>query len=124
VKLRITLEGQSYDVDVELIEEAPAAPELLPAPALRAIKPPPPPYSKGKSFQKSDEKTCRSPITGVIAGVPVAVGQAVDKTSTLVVIEAMKMETKINSLGAGVVKTVLVAVGDPVKPGQVLIEIE
>ena len=90
---------------------------MLPAPALRAIKPPPPPYSKGKNVPKSDEKTCRSPITGWSPGFRWPSDEAVEKTSTLVVIEAMKMETKINSLGAGMVKSVLVAVGDGVEAG-------
>jgi biotin carboxyl carrier protein len=73
---------------------------------------------------KSDEQTCRSPLAGVVASIGVEVGQAVEKDSQLLVLEAMKMETKLFSLGAGVVKAVLVAAGDPVKPGQVLIEIE
>jgi biotin carboxyl carrier protein len=34
------------------------------------------------------------------------------------------METRIASLAAGVVKAIQVAPGDPVQPGQVLIEFE
>ncbi|HVX66789.1 MAG TPA: acetyl-CoA carboxylase biotin carboxyl carrier protein subunit [Bryobacteraceae bacterium] len=124
MKLRITLEGKSYDVSVELLSEDAPAPQDLPAPAPRAIRPPPPPFAKGKNVPRSDEKTCRSPLAGLVTTVAVAPGDAVEKNQTLVVIEAMKMETKINSLGAGKVKSVLVAPGDGVKPGQVLIEIE
>ncbi len=122
MKLRITVEGQSYDVDVELLEEPRPAAEPLPAP--RAIKPPPPPFGKGRNVPRSDAKTCRSPITGVIVSVAVTCGQKVAQDVTLVVIEAMKMETKILSLGAGTVKNVCCAPGDAVKPGQVLIELE
>jgi biotin carboxyl carrier protein len=124
VKLRITLEGKSYDVSVELLNEEAQLPMSAPAPVLRAVRPPPPSFLKGKNVPRSDAKTCRSPLAGLVATVAVTPGQAIEKNQTLVVIEAMKMETKINSLGAGTVKSVLVAPGDGVKPGQVLIEIE
>ncbi len=123
MKLRISLEGKTYDVDVEVVDETPLLAPAGPLP-VREIKPPPPPFSRGPAAAKSDEKTCRSPIAGVVASVAVTVGQAVQKNGLLLVIEAMKMETRINSLGAGIVKTVLVGAGDPVKPGQVLIELE
>jgi biotin carboxyl carrier protein len=123
VKLRITLEGNSYDVTVELLEEE-QPPQNAPAPVLRAVRPPPPPFLRGKNVPRSDEKTCRSPLAGLVATVTVSPGQMVEKNQTLVVIEAMKMETKINSLAPGTVKAVLVAPGNGVKPGQVLVEFE
>jgi methylmalonyl-CoA carboxyltransferase small subunit len=122
VKLRITLEGRTYDVDVELVDGQQPAPAPPPTLAPRAIKPPPPPYSR--RLAKSDDHTCRSPFGGVVASIAVVVGQAVQKNDPLLVLEAMKMETKIFSLAAGTIKTVKVAPGDAVKPGQVLIELE
>jgi biotin carboxyl carrier protein len=124
VKLRITLEGQTYDVEVEQVEEPAAPPAALPPLPRRPIATPLPPYAKGRRVPKSDEHTCRSPIGGVVASLAVTVGQAVEKHDLLVVIEAMKMETKLFALGAGRVTVIRAAVGDAVKLGQVLIELE
>jgi biotin carboxyl carrier protein len=60
----------------------------------------------------------------VVASITVVPGQTVEKNAPLVVVEAMKMETRLVSVAAGTIKTVQVAPGDPVKPGQVLIEFE
>ena len=66
----------------------------------------------------------RSPFAGVVISIAVEPGQQVAKGDPLLVIEAMKMETKIVSEAAGVVKAVCVAAGDAVKPGQILVELE
>jgi biotin carboxyl carrier protein len=124
VKLRITLEGTQYEVDVEIVEEPPQAPLAAASYAPRPVKPVPPPYVKGRRVAASDDKTCRSPLAGVVSSIAVAVGQEVAKNSPLLVIEAMKMETKLFSQAAGTIKSVRVAAGDSVKPGQVLIELE
>ncbi|MGE5486334.1 MAG: biotin/lipoyl-containing protein [bacterium] len=123
MKLRITLEGKTYDVEVEVVDESPA-PEPAQPIVPRAIKPPPPPYSRGKAVLKSDDHTCRSPLAGVVSSIAVTPGQSIQKNDLLLVLEAMKMETRIFSQAAGIIKTVQVAPGDAVKPGQVLIEIE
>lgn len=120
MKLRITVEGRTYDVEVEVVEEAPLP--AAPRPA-RAIKPPPPARvplpRRGK-----DEKNARSPLAAVVISVTAVAGQRVEKGELLMVIEAMKMETKILAPAAGVVKSVRAAAGDAVKPGQILVELE
>ena len=128
MKLRITVEGKTYDVDVEVVDETqtPPAPPQVPAPS---VKPPaarvaPVPYSRARQAARSDEKTCRSPLAGIVVSIAAAVGQAVAKSDLLLVIEAMKMETRILSEGDGTVKAVKVAAGDAVKSGQVLVEFE
>jgi methylmalonyl-CoA carboxyltransferase small subunit len=52
------------------------------------------------------------------------VGQSIQANDILVVLEAMKMETTITSPVAGKIAKVNVAVGDPVKGGQVVVEFE
>lgn len=124
MKLRITLEGKTYEVDVEFVQE-PQAPPPPPLPIIpRTITPPPPRFARGGRVPGSDEKTCRSPLAGVVASIIVVPGQTVEKNAPLVVVEAMKMETRLVSVAAGTIKTIQVAPGDPVKPGQVLIEFE
>ncbi|MEZ3185004.1 sodium-extruding oxaloacetate decarboxylase subunit alpha [Pseudomonas sp. LM13] len=63
-------------------------------------------------------------MPGNVVDVLVAVGDAVKAGQTVLVSEAMKMETEIQAPIAGTVKAVHVAKGDRVNPGEVLIEIE
>jgi methylmalonyl-CoA carboxyltransferase small subunit len=116
VKLRITLEGQSYDVDVEVLpEDGPPAEE---APENFGIDeadlPPPLPDIR------PEERICRSPIAGLVIAVSVSPGQEVRKDDPLAVLEAMKMQVPIGAPLDGTVVDVQVAVGDAVLPGQVL----
>ncbi|MDX1612460.1 MAG: biotin/lipoyl-containing protein, partial [Candidatus Thermoplasmatota archaeon] len=56
----------------------------------------------------------QTPIPGVVAGVPVAVGQQVQAGETLVVVEAMKMKNKVEAPGQGIVEAIHVAPGEQV----------
>jgi biotin carboxyl carrier protein len=131
VKLRITLEGKTYDVDVEVVAEPqmpPGTGQARPPGPLpgRGAKPLPPasPHPRGRRPHKADDKICRSGFAGVVISVAVSAGQSVERGDLLMVIEAMKMETKIAAEAGGVVKAVRVAAGDAVKPGQILMEFE
>ncbi|AGA88554.1 sodium-extruding oxaloacetate decarboxylase subunit alpha [Stutzerimonas stutzeri] len=63
-------------------------------------------------------------MPGNVVDVLVAVGDQVKAGQTVLVSEAMKMETEIQAPIAGTVKAIHVAKGDRVNPGEVLIEIE
>jgi len=63
-------------------------------------------------------------MPGNVVDVLVKEGDTVKAGQPLLVSEAMKMETEIQSPIAGTVKAVHVAKGDRVNPGEVLIEIE
>ena len=65
----------------------------------------------------------RAPMVGKVLGVRVQSGDTVAKGQELLVIEAMKMENKIVSPAAGVVKEVNCAAGDQTKIGQKLVVI-
>jgi biotin carboxyl carrier protein len=56
--------------------------------------------------------------------VSVEPGQAVLADDTMMVLEAMKMETNVAAPIAGTVKNVRVAAGDSVKVNQVIVEFE
>ena len=62
-----------------------------------------------------------SPVAGTVQDVRVKAGDTVDVNDTLLVLEAMKMESNVASPVAGTVKEVLVAAGDAVSAGQVLV---
>lgn len=65
-----------------------------------------------------------APMPGQVRSVSVSVGDVVKKGQTLVVIEAMKMEIRIQALKDGIVKTVHVKQGQTVEREQILIEME
>ena len=65
-----------------------------------------------------------APMPGVIRGVNVGEGESVTKGQTLLVLEAMKMEIRIQAPFDGVVKSLAVKVGQTVEREQILIVLE
>jgi len=65
-----------------------------------------------------------APMPGQIRSVSVSVGDAVKKGQTLLTMEAMKMEIRIQALKDGVVKSVSVMQGQTVEREQILVEVE
>lgn len=129
MKLKITVDGKLYEVEVEVAEQ-----ERIPATyahrptagaAVSAATSAPAPTSASDSATVADEsKVCRSPISGVVVRVSVEPGENVEENGELLVLEAMKMESVITAPVAGTVAKVNAAVGDAVKGGQVLVEFE
>ena len=64
-----------------------------------------------------------APLGGNIFKLIAQEGQSLEPDSTVLILEAMKMETEIKSPGAGVVTKIFVKPGDSVKPGDPLFEI-
>ena len=125
-QLRITIEGKTYDVHVEILgEESPsvqplvghavrpaavAAPAAMPAPS--APKPAPAAAGAGD---------ITSPLAAVVVSVDVTVGQTVAAGDKVVTLEAMKMNTVVASPHGGTVRSISVKQGDAVEEGQVLL---
>jgi biotin carboxyl carrier protein len=115
LKLRINVEGTSYDVQVDILPDGAA---------LTTDAEPEIPATVGHPPHPSDtipgDRICRSPIAGAVVSVSVAPGLRVRRDDPIVTIEAMKMQTAIGAPMAGIVEEVSVKPGDSVKPGQVL----
>jgi methylmalonyl-CoA carboxyltransferase small subunit len=138
MKLRISVEGKTYEVDVEVVEEGPGGPiygstsvhsSTVTAPVAAKPAPAAPPRAPvapaaTASSSASGEKVVKAPIVGTIMQLKVAPGDEVSVNQVLLVMEAMKMETNVASPIAGKVKTIRVAGGEAVKAGQVLVEFE
>ena len=115
MKLRITLEGVSYDVDVEVLPDGVEfAGEPEPDVLEDVILPPPP------TDTRPEDNICRSPIAGAVVSVAVAAGDRVRKDETVAIIEAMKMQIAIGAPLDGLVEEVSITAGDAVSPGQVI----
>jgi acetyl-CoA/propionyl-CoA carboxylase, biotin carboxylase, biotin carboxyl carrier protein len=94
----------------------------LPAPPHRA---PPDLESAAHAHGPSGEQSAlTAPMPGTVIKVLAAAGDRVEPRQTLLVLEAMKMETPVVSPYEAVVKVVHVAEGDRVTGNQLLVELE
>jgi methylmalonyl-CoA carboxyltransferase 1.3S subunit len=123
VKLKITIDGETYEVEVEAVEPetSPALPRgyVTESAPIRVPAAPPP-----AAPPVDDAKVCRSPITGVVVRIVVQPGQTIQLGDILLVLEAMKMETNITAPSAGKVAAIKVGEGESVQAGQVVAEFE
>ena len=81
--------------------------------------------AEGKSGRKraTDPGHVTTTMPGNIVDVLVKEGDTVKAGQTVLIAEAMKMETEVHANIAGTVKGIYVAKGDRVTPGEVLVEI-
>ena len=131
MKLKITVAGQTYEVDVEVSDAEAPHPTYVPpaaptgAPVAKLVDNPAAAAPQRPASTVTDEaKLCRSPIAGVVTRVSAQVGQSVQANDVLLVLEAMKMETVITSPIAGKIARISANVGDAVQPGRVLVEFD
>src|SRR5664279_4124471 len=108
MKLNITIDGKTYEVDVDASE--PETPAAMPysvggvnvgSAPLRVPAGAAPVAPAADSKPVNEEKVCRSPVSGVVVRVAAQVGQKLQTGDILVVLEAMKMETNITAPWAG-----------------------
>ena len=131
MKYKVTLNGRTYEVEVEhgkamLLDEyaanAPAAAPVAAAPvAAAAVAAPAAPAASGVTVSGGQSVT--APMPGNILKVNVSVGQTVKEGDLLCVLEAMKMENEIYAPCAGTISAVPVAKGSTVNTGDLLVAI-
>ncbi|MDR1569858.1 MAG: biotin/lipoyl-binding protein [Oscillospiraceae bacterium] len=126
---QITVNGKTYQVQVEETSGAPAAQVAVAAPIVQAIPAPvapstpksPPIVQKTAPAQAVAGDPIVAPMPGTIMSVAVSVGQAVKKHDVLLVLEAMKMENEIVASRDGTIAQVLVSKGSTVNTGDKLV---
>jgi methylmalonyl-CoA carboxyltransferase 1.3S subunit len=129
VKLKLTIDGKVYEVEVDATEPAQPHPSYIP-PIDKAQAPPThvpavtAPAQTGQGTVADESKVCRSPMAGVVVRVPTQVGQQIQANDVLLVLEAMKMETVVTAPRSGKIGKINVKAGDPVQGGQILVEFE
>ncbi|MCP5076199.1 MAG: acetyl/propionyl/methylcrotonyl-CoA carboxylase subunit alpha [Rhodobacteraceae bacterium] len=74
--------------------------------------------------EEGGDSLIRAPMPGLVKAMDVTAGQAVSKGDTLAVLEAMKMEHKLTASFDTKVAEVMVAAGDQVEDGSLLIRLE
>ena len=131
MKYKVTLNGRTYEVEVEkgqamLTDEyeayapAPAAAPVAAAPAAPAAPAAAPAAPAAPAVTAAGE-TVSAPMPGAILRVEVSQGQAVKSGQLLLVMEAMKMENEILAPRDGTVAQVLVQKGTAVDTGAPLL---
>ena len=78
---------------------------------------------ESKSIPSSDAEEVHAPLSGNIWKILVNPNQSVNEGDTLLILEAMKMETEIKAAHSGVVTNISVKEGDSVTVGQVLLSL-
>ena len=134
-KFNVTVNGKSYEVEVEetgapaaavpvMPVAAAAAPAAAPvaAPAPKAAAPAAAPAPKAAGGAAGAVKIS-APMPGTILKVQVTPGQAVKKGTVLAILEAMKMENEIVAPQDGTVASVNVAKGQQVNSGDLMISL-
>lgn len=126
--LRVTLNGQVYDVQVEVLADdesrypggsvptkaplaTPASTASAPAPV--AAKPAPAPAAGANNLV--------APIVGSVTQILVEVGATVQENQPVLVLDAMKMDTYINAPKTSTVAAIHCRIGETVQVGQKLI---
>ncbi|MBT1191780.1 ATP-binding protein [Rhodococcoides kroppenstedtii] len=123
------VDGQELTIDLERLGEFERRAEVdgtryslvtVPGPAGYLVE------VDGVSHQITQDEAglVRAPAPAVVVAVPVAVGDEVEAGATLVVLEAMKMETAVRATTAGRVTEVLATVNAQVDNGAALLRVE
>ena len=137
-KFKVTVNGQSYEVEVEEMGGAIQAPVAAPikvanatpvAPAAPTPQPaaPTPATSSAPIVSKGPvpegATVIKAPMPGKISALKVVVGATVKRGDVIVVLEAMKMQNDIMAPVDGTVHEFRINVGDNVKTSDELVVI-
>lgn len=119
----VTVNGASYQVEIEEGAAAPASPAAAPADKAEQATHAPATPATPASAPSGKGQTVTTPLPGVIVEVSVKEGQAVKKGQKVAVIEAMKMENEIATEVDGTVTSIHVKQGDSVLEGAAIVTI-
>ena len=109
---KVKVNGKTYKVELESIEESKAAIETK-----EAKKEEP---KAAAPVVAGDGKEVVSPIQGQVVNIKASVGQQVKKGDVLVIVEAMKLENEVVSPFDGEIAQVLVSKGQNVTAKQAM----
>ena len=126
-KFQVTVNGNTYEVEVADLGgavAAPAAPKAAPAPAApKAAAPAPAPAPAAPApaaAPVADGETVDAPMPGKVWKVLKSEGDTVADGDVVMILEAMKMENEITTSVSGTIKQIAVSEGQAVNPGDVL----
>ncbi len=110
----ITVDGKAYQVHVAEGGATPVVQTASPAPTTQPAPTPNP---------STSSQVVEAPTPGNILRLEVKVGDQVSENQTLLIMEAMKMESEVKSPTAGKISELHVSTGDTVQAGEPLLTI-
>ena len=109
-KLRVTVNGVTYHVEVA--EEGDFM--AVPAPVAAPVADPAPVEIS------ANDTLIKAPMPGKVTKIMVNAGDSLKKGDIIMILEAMKMQNEIGAPAGGKIKSIKVSAGQSVKPGEVL----
>jgi len=125
-KYNITVNGNTYDVEVEELGSegvAVSKPQAVPSNAPKPQTPKPQAPKPQAATAGGGSGSVNAPMPGTINDVRVKVGDSVKKGQVLLILEAMKMENELMASCDGTISAMNVSKGASVSVGDVLITI-
>lgn len=125
-RLRITINGEPYEVTAEVFDDAGVTAPLTQSAALSTVPPPvmsPVLSPEPRPLAASGSGMITSPMSGRLVSYSVKVGDEVAIGDELAIVEAMKMNTYVHAESGGKVLELLAIPGDGVEEGQSLLRI-
>lgn len=130
-KFNVTVNGKTYEVDVEEVGGVQSAPRAAaparpaaPAPAAAPKAAPAAPAPKAAPAEvPAGAATVTAPMPGTVLDIKVSVGDTVADGQVLMILEAMKMENEIMAPAGGTISSINVNKGASVNSGDVMIVI-
>lgn len=118
MKLKVTVNGIAYSVDVEVEEDKRTlGPIIFGGSSSPSVEP------ATASVEGVSANAVVAPLSGSVSKVLVSEGEEITAGQVLVVLEAMKMETEVTAPADGTIAAINIAAGDAVQGGQALIEL-
>ena len=115
---KIKVNGKTYKVELEAMDEIKSAGSSAPAVAKKEEKKAAAPVSTGEG------REVLAPIQGMLLKYKVKVGDKVKKGDVLLLIEAMKLENEVCAPCDGVISEIVAPAGNMVTSKQLLLKIK
>jgi biotin carboxyl carrier protein len=81
-------------------------------------------HNRLQGTEQKGENNISSPMPGKVVKIPVSVGENVTAGQTLIVVEAMKMQSEFKASSDRIVREILVKEGDTVNTHQIMMKVE
>jgi len=121
-KLKITVDGKTYDVEVEEIfstsKQAPIVPKTESKSTVwQSVK-------EAPKVSPAKEEAVPTPIPGKVVSIKVKPGDVVEMGQVMLILEAMKMENEITAPIGGRIKDILVQEGQTISARDIILIIQ